>query len=150
MFALGCGLSVVLTFTSIRVGNIYFDVNTLMFTILLMIVGSSIVSTGIIAKVYAEQSGYIPQSTGTFIGKITAERGTFVGIMLVVVGVIGAITALIIWRKSSFGALTTDFLRYTLPSFAFIALGVQTITTSFLADIIRIKRRHNDADENDT
>jgi hypothetical protein len=146
MFALGCGLSVVLTFTSIKVGNINFDVNTLMFTILLMIVGSSIVSTGIIAKVYAEQSGYIPQSAGTVIGKITAERGTLVGIILVVVGIIGAIAALVAWSKAAFGMLTTDFLRHTLPSFAFIALGIQAVTTSFLADIIRIKRKRGEND----
>ena len=140
-FVAGLGLSVVLAFSPIKISNLYFDANTLAFTILLMIVGSSIISTGIIAKVFAVQSGYIPQKAGTIIGEITAERGTFFGMVLVFIGITGAVFAFVVWSRASFGALTTNSLRFTLSSFAFIALGIQAISTSFLADIIRIKRR---------
>jgi glycosyltransferase involved in cell wall biosynthesis len=141
LFIMGLGFSVVLTITPIIIGNVTFDVNTLVFTILLIIVGASIISTGVITKVFAEQSGYIPQNAGSIIGKITAERGTFLGMMLVVIGIIGEIAATISWSRASFGELNTNFLRFTLPPFAFIAIGIQIISTSFLADIIRIRRR---------
>jgi len=143
-FFTGLGLSAVLTFIPVKIGDVYFDVNTLVFTILLMFVGSSIISTGVIAKIFAEQSGYIPQDTGTIIGKIKAELGTLFGMILILIGIAGAVASYVIWKRASFGALTTDFLRFTLPPFAFIALGIQAISTSFLADIIRIKRRRND------
>jgi hypothetical protein len=146
LFIIGLCFSVVLTITPIIIGNITFDINTLVFAILLIIVGSSIISTGVITKVFAEQSGYIPQNAGSVIGKITAERGTFLGMILVVIGIIGEIAATISWSRASFGELNTNFLRFTLPPFAFIAIGIQIISTSFLADIIRIKRRHGESD----
>jgi len=144
LFFIGLAFSIVLTITPINVGNVSFDVNTLVFTILLIIVGTSIISTGVITKVFAEQSGYIPHNAGSIIGKITAERGTFIGMILVLIGIIGEIAATITWSRTSFGKLDTNFLRFTLPPFAFIAIGIQIISTSFLADIIRIKRRHGE------
>jgi glycosyltransferase involved in cell wall biosynthesis len=140
-FLVGGALSIALTLTPIKIGSITFDVNTLMFAILLTIIGSSIISTGVIAKVFAEQSGYIPHETGTIIAKFTAERGTLIGLVMVALGIAGAVIASVLWSRTAFGDLDTDFLRYTLPSFAFIAIGIQMITTSFLADIIRIKRK---------
>jgi len=144
LFIIGLGFSVILTITPITIGNVSFDVNTLVFTILLIIVGTNIISTGVITKVFAEQSGYIPHNEDSIIGKITAERGTFLGMILVFIGVMGEIAATVAWSRASFGELNTNFLRFTLPPFTFIAIGIQFISTSFLADIIRIKRKNRE------
>jgi hypothetical protein len=143
LFLIGLIFSVILTITPITIGNVSFDINTLVFTILLVIVGSSIISTGVITKVFAEQSGYIPHNADSIIRKITAERGTLFGMIFVLLGTIGEIFAVVAWSRTSFGELNTNFLRFTLPPFAFIAIGIQMISTSFLADIIRIKRKNN-------
>jgi glycosyltransferase involved in cell wall biosynthesis len=143
LFIIGLCFSVVLTITPIIIGNISFDVNTLVFAILLIIAGTNIISTWVITKVFAEQSGYIPHNSDSIFKKITAERGTFLGIILVLIGIVGEIFAIAAWSNTSFGELNTNFLRTTLPPFTFIILGIQMISTSFLADIIRIKRKGN-------
>ena len=146
MFCLLTGLiaSTVLIITPIRIGDIGFDVSTLVYMIVLLIMGVSIISCGVISKVYAIKSRFIPASRFIAVyDKITANTGSLMGTILIFAGLCGGIAGVLFWRENSFGELDPrESLRVALPSLALIVIGVQVISTAFLTDIIRIKTRY--------
>jgi len=145
-FLVGLIASVMLIFTPVRIGNIGFDVNTLVYMIVLLIMGANIISCGVISKVYAIKSRFIPATRFIAIyDKITANSGALIGAILIFMGLCGGAAGVLFWSKASFGALDPrESLRIALPSLALIVIGVQVIATAFLIDIIRIKTRYSE------
>jgi glycosyltransferase involved in cell wall biosynthesis len=140
-FILGFTVTGILLVTPVRIGTVTFDVNTMVYMIILMIVGINILSFGVISKVYAIHSRFIPISKRSLIyDRITAENGTLSGFILIAAGLVVSVIAFVFWGHNDFGKLNaSEMLRITLPSLALIIIGIQFILTAFLLDIIRIK-----------
>lgn len=140
-FILGLAFTLLLLPGPLVIGSVSFDVNTMVYMIVLMLAGYNIMTFGVIEKTYAIQTGFIPiDKHALFYNKINAENGTRAGAVMALLGIVTAIGAVIYWGSTSFGELNTrETLRMTLPSLALIVMGVQTILTSFLIDILRIK-----------
>ena len=145
-FLAGLIASVTLIITPVRIGNIGFDVNTLVYMVVLLIMGVSIISCGVISNVYAIKSRFIPATRFIAIyDKITANSGSLMGTILIFAGLCGGIAGVLFWREHSFGVIDPrESLRIALPSLALIVIGVQCISTAFLIDIIRIKTRYTE------
>jgi hypothetical protein len=135
-----------LIITPVRLGTIGLDVNTLVYMVVLLIMGVSIISCGVISNVYAIKSRFIPATRFIAIyDKITANSGSLMGAILIFTGLCGGVAGILFWSENSFGELDPrESLRIALPSLALIVMGVQVITTSFLVDIIRIKTRYTE------
>jgi glycosyltransferase involved in cell wall biosynthesis len=148
-FLAGLIASVTLIITPVKIGVIGFDVSTLVYMIVLLIMGVSIISCGVISKVYAIKSRFIPASRFIAVyDKITANSGALMGAVLIFTGLCGGVAGVLFWREHSFGAIDPrESLRIALPSLALIVIGVQVITTAFLMDIIRIKTRHSEEEK---
>jgi len=146
MFCFLAGLiaSVTLIITPVKIGGIWFDVNTLVYMIVMVIMGGNIISCGVISKVYAIKSRFIPASRFIAVyDKITANSGALMGAVLIFAGLCGGVAGVLFWSENSFGEFDTrESLRIALPSLALIVMGVQVISTAFLMDIIRIKTRY--------
>jgi glycosyltransferase involved in cell wall biosynthesis len=141
---IGVITTVTLAISPLKIGNFRFGGNTMVYTVLLIIIGTSILSFGIIAKIYAHECGYIPQKSESLFVKLTADRGSLIGALLCMLGVIATVIALLIGKVGAFGAFETErVLRLTLPTLAVFVVGIQLISTAFLADIIRIRKKEN-------
>jgi len=150
-FFTGLTTSATLIAAPIKIGGITFDINTLIYMIVLMIAGINIISCGMIAKVYAIKSRFIPVTKlVTVYENFTANSGSLIGAFLILLGLGGGGSSVWLWSKSAYGTLNPqEVLRIILPSLAMIVIGIHIICTAFLLDIIRIKTHHisNDYDK---
>jgi hypothetical protein len=65
------------------------------------------------------------------------ERGLVVGVVLLLVGVAGAIISFVRWQQKDFGSLDFELqLRIVVPSALALVLGSWAILSSFLASIL--------------
>ena len=141
MFILGITGTVLLTLFEPVVET--FGLNTLLYMVVFTIAGFNILSFGVVAKVYATQSKFIPMSDKEkFYDKINANTGSLAGGSMMLVGVAGTLMTLYMWNSRFFEWMEVDIaMRITLPSVMLIIIGLNIILTSFLVDILRIKVR---------
>ena len=121
-----------------------FGLNTLLYMVVITVAGFNILSFGVVAKVYATQSKFIPMShKEKFYDKINANSGSLAGGSMIFLGVAGTLMTLYMWNSRFFEWMEVDIaMRITLPSVMLIIIGLNIILTSFLVDILRIKVRH--------
>jgi glycosyltransferase involved in cell wall biosynthesis len=127
------------------VGNVTFDVQTLVFAALAVVIGFQAVQFALFSKVFAISEGLLPEDprlTNLF-RYVTLETGLIVGAALLLTGLAGATYALLNWGVSSdFGDLDPSrSLRVAIPSATAIALGAQTILGSFYLSLLGLRRR---------
>ena len=109
--------------------------------VVLTISGFNILSFGVIAKVYATQSKFIPMSDKEeFYNRINADKGSLIGGIMILLGIIGTIMTIYMWNSRHFDWMEANLaMRITLPSVMLIIIGLNVILTTFLIDILRIK-----------
>ena len=126
-----------------HVGHISFDVDTLVYTLGMLLIGSQVTIFAISAKLFCTRAGLLPTNE-TFervMRKITLDRGLLLGLALVVTGLALAVVAVARWHTLGFGPTTpTRMLRLTLPSAATLMLGVQAIFASFFLSLLNSKQ----------
>jgi len=140
-FVIGLIATAALTAYPVRIQGVTFDINTLLYAILLMIVGVNAFFFAVFTKVYAMESGFIPVDKRTqFLCDFTANRGAALGAVLIGIGIAVSIFAILVWKDASFGPLNPEsMMRVTLPALAVIVIGIQCIFAGFFVDILRIK-----------
>ena len=127
-----------------RVGNIGFDIHTLLYAFVSIVLGAQLIGFAIFTKVFAIAEGLLPQDArlSSAFHYITLETGLAIGSLMVILGVGGSIFAVSDWGAHNFGALDpTQMLRVVLPSAFSIMLGVEIIFGSFFLSILGMKRR---------
>ena len=134
----------VAVFAQLKIGAAAFDVHSLLVATLAGLVAVQVASCGVLAKVFAGFEGLLPMDdrleklSHTF----TLERCLILSTALVAGG-LGAIAWKVnAWMASGFGALDySQTMRVLIPAVGAIALGVQTISSSFLLSVLRLRRR---------
>jgi hypothetical protein len=127
-----------------RVGDVTFDVHTLLFGAVAVLLGVQVVLFGVFAKFFAVFSGLLPRDERLErLGeRITLEVGLVVSGLMVAVGLMLAVLAVAEWSSVGFGALTTaETMRLTIPAGMLLVLGVQGVFASFLLSMFAIGRR---------
>ncbi len=145
LMALGIiGGSVLIFGGPLKIGSVYLDIHSLLLSSLLVILGFQSISFAFMSKLFAITEKLLPQSrrfTKLF-RFFTLEKGLITGFIEVFFGFAGIAYAVILWGERSFGELNaSQMMRVVIPAFTFLALGVQTILTSFLLSFIGLKRR---------
>ncbi|PYS33819.1 MAG: dolichol-P-glucose synthetase [Acidobacteria bacterium] len=126
------------------IGTVTFDVNTLLYGGLAIIIGFEAINFAVFTKVFAISEGLLPEDPrlNKVFHFIKLETGLIVGIVLVLAGLIGSIYVLDIWKTRSFGPLEySHTLRVVIPAGISLTLGSQTILSSFFLSILGLKRR---------
>jgi glycosyltransferase involved in cell wall biosynthesis len=127
-----------------HIGNLNFDVDTLAYSLGMMLIGTQAVIFAISAKLFGTREGFLPASA-TFekgIEKISVETGLIAGVLLTFAGLVLAIYAVAEWHTAGFGHMTaTHMLRLTLPSASMMMLGVEAIFASFFLGLLQIRHR---------
>ena len=120
-------------------------VHTLVYAAMLVVVGYQAVIFAAFTKIFAINEGLLPADPrmDRVFRVVTLEVGLTAGALMLVGGVGGSLYALAVWEQTAFGALDASALamRIVIVSSSAIALGVQTILSSFFFSILGLRRR---------
>jgi hypothetical protein len=127
-----------------KVQNVVFDVHTLLYAAIAILLGFQSVAFAVFAKLFAISEGLHPpdEMMERLFPAINLERGLLLGGALTVVGFIGSVLAVRMWGVHGFGPL--DFshsLRVVIPSVLALTLGVQTVFCSFFLSVLGMRRK---------
>jgi glycosyltransferase involved in cell wall biosynthesis len=124
--------------------GISFDVHTLVYSALAIMLGYQSVIFAYFTKLFAITEGLLPEDPRlTRLFKyVSLESGLIAGAAMVIGGVSASVYAVSVWKAHSFGALDPfHTLRIVIPAAALIAMGSQTILSSFFLSVLGLRRR---------
>lgn len=126
------------------VEGVVFDVHTLLYAAMAIVIGFQTVVFAVFTKVFAISENLLPEDPRltTLFKYITLETGVVVAAVLLAIGIAMSVYALQIWSLRSFGSLNpSETLRTVIPSVTFICLGFQVLFSSFFLSVLGMKRR---------
>lgn len=124
--------------------GVTFDVHTLLYGAMAIIIGYQTVIFAIFTKVFAITEGLLPEDPrlNTMFRHVKLETGIVAGILLLLAGFGLSVYALSFWSATHFGPLDPSrTLRLVIPAATLITLGLQTVLSSFFLSILGLKRR---------
>lgn len=125
-----------------NIGQIQFDLNSFLFSIGLIMVGTQTVFFGILARIFSTNFGTLPTSKSVtrFGNQFSLERGIILGILLLLVSLVGAFGLLGHWQGNSLAGLDRDSaLRISGLVVLTSGVGIQTLFASFFASMLQTK-----------
>jgi glycosyltransferase involved in cell wall biosynthesis len=123
----------------IHVGRVTLDVHTLFFAGIAVLIGYQAILFATFSKIFAANSGLIPQNRllDRLFDYFTLEVGLVVGGALLAMGLTGSAYSFMLWNRQSFGEMDPHhLLRVIIPSGVCLALGIQTILSSFFLSVL--------------
>ncbi|MER7502118.1 glycosyltransferase family 2 protein [Nonomuraea pusilla] len=143
MMILGLVAGTALTFGPVEIGELAFDVDTLVGSSALVVIGFQAVLFAVFTKVYAAEEGFLPESRRIrkLIDIVSLEKGLIAGGLLALAGVVGLVMSLVHWQVRSFGELDPrESLRLVVPSATALVMSFQTIFAALFVSILGIRR----------
>jgi glycosyltransferase involved in cell wall biosynthesis len=125
------------------VDGITLDVHTFLYAAIAIVIGYQTVIFAIFTKVFAITERLLPEDPRlkTLFRYIKLETGIVAGALLLAAGIGLSVYALSFWSSTSFGPLDPSrTLRLVIPAVTLIALGLQTVLSSFFLSILGLER----------
>ena len=142
LFTIGCLAMAWLLPQPRLLGGVGFDVHSLLYASLAVVVGFQSMMFWVFAKVYGMRERIVPPDPWfrSLMSVVTLEAGLIVGAALLLVGLALALFALGIWGAEGFGALAyAETMRLVIPSSTAILLGFHIIYSAFFVSILKIR-----------
>jgi glycosyltransferase involved in cell wall biosynthesis len=127
-----------------KIGTISFDVHTLLYGAIAIIIGFQAVTFAFFTKLFAISEKLLPEDPklNKIFRHITLETGLMVGVTLILIGIVGSLLSLTIWSETAFGTLDPfKTLRLVIPSLTCLTVGLQMVLSSFFLSVLGLKRR---------
>jgi len=127
-----------------HVNGIFFDIHTLLYAAMAIVIGLQAVIFAAFTKTFAISEGLLPEDYrwNQLLRSIRLEVGLIVGASLLIVGFAGSVYAFDTWQILKFGPLNpVRTLRIVIPAATLLVVGSQIILSSFFLSILRLKRR---------
>ncbi len=122
-----------------HVGRVTFDLHTMLFGMMFVLLGVDIVSVGLFAKTFSYAERFSNQhSLGRWLKRIRLEQGLVAGITLTLFGAGGAVWVL--WKWASFGFGPLHEMRAVIFFSLWFFLGVHVTFSSFFLSMLGISR----------
>jgi glycosyltransferase involved in cell wall biosynthesis len=127
------------------IGTVGFDVSTLLYFGLAVVVGLQAIYFFLTARWFGITEGLLPDDPR--IRRLLERRGTLevgliVGVLLVAGGLGLSFYALATWNQAGFGRLTYPHtLRIVIPGAILIACGMQTALSALFLSVLRLRRQ---------
>ena len=127
------------------IGSVGFDVSTLLYFSLAVIVGLQAMYFFLSARWFGITEGLLPDDP--LIRRIVErprrlEWALLVGLLLITAGLGLSLYALVTWNDASFGQLDyPDTLRIVIPGTTLIACGMQTVLSALFLSVLGLRRR---------
>ena len=141
MIGFGLLLSIMLLFSTQNIGAVNFDIQTLLYTSLLIIIGFQFIAFYFLSIVYANARGILPprQQIQKIVNHFNLEKGLLFGGGFILSGIVLFVVALMNWQAVNFGQLSpTEAFRITIPSCTLLVLGLQIMMYSFFWHILKV------------
>jgi glycosyltransferase involved in cell wall biosynthesis len=125
------------------IGTVTFDLHTLLFGAMAVLIGSQSIFFSVFSKVITIRERLVPEDgrLARLFRYITLEVGLAMGAFLALIGVGTWILGLRYWSARHFGALDPEkTLRIVIPGLVFLTIGFQIILSSFLLSVLGMKR----------
>ena len=126
------------------VGRVGFDVQTLLFAAMTILIGFQSVLFSALSKVFAISEGLLPEDPrlNKLFKYVNLETGLMTGFLLVLAGAGAWGFSLEYWRMHQFGTLDpVRTLRIVIPGVVLFTLGFQVIFSSFFLSLLGMARR---------
>lgn len=126
------------------VGGVTFDIHTLHYASLAIVLGFQAITFGVFARIFAISEGLLPEDRliMRFVRYLSLEMGLVVGGILFLGGLAGSFYAVQFWGARSFGSLVPSVVfRMVIPATTALMLGVQVVLSSFFISILGLRRR---------
>lgn len=143
LMLLGIISSSALIYSPVTIGNITFDIHTLLFTTVSILIGFQFILFYGLTKVYTVENDLLPKSKNydRQFKFINLEKGLIAGALLILIGLTLSIIASTNWYELSFGDITnSNTLRLVIPAITSMFLGVQIILFSLFFSILGLKK----------
>ncbi|BFP42060.1 glycosyltransferase family 2 protein [Flavobacteriaceae bacterium GF1] len=128
----------------IQIGNVGFDIHTLIVLSFVFLVGIQFIFFHVFVKTFRVTSGLLPGSNGLyhFYRIFTLEKGICTGLIVLLLGIVLFIINFNLWGNTGFSELQpTFFVKTILLSTVPIILGIQIIFYSFILSLISVASR---------
>jgi glycosyltransferase involved in cell wall biosynthesis len=126
------------------IGRVTFDVQTLLYAAVSVVIGFQAVVFAVFTKIFAISEGLLPEDPrlNKAFRFITLETGLVVGTTLLLIGLAGSLYAVGAWGVRSFGPLdASKTLRIIIPAVTSLTLGGQIVLSSFFLSVLGLRRR---------
>ena len=143
LMLLGIITSSILIYNPVTIGSITFDIHTLLFTTVSILIGFQFILFYGLTKVYTVENDLLPKSKNydRQFKFINLEKGLITGVVLILIGLTLSIIASTNWYELSFGDITnSNTLRLVIPAITSMFLGVQVILFSLFFSILGLKK----------
>jgi hypothetical protein len=133
--------TLVLLVSPVQIGNVGFDVATMIYTSGLTVLGYQAVLFWVLTKVYGSHTGFLPTSARfeALADRLSLERGLVGGFLILVTGLAMAAVQTLRWGDLGFGSLDPQqTVRAALPAMLGMTLGFQTVMFSMFIGILTI------------
>ena len=127
-----------------RLGSVTFDVDTLVFAAMAILLGFQAITFAAFTKIFAISEGLLPEDPylSRLFRYVTLEVGLLVGAVLILGGLGGSLYAVVFWARHHFGTLNSErMLRAVVPSAVALTLGVEAILSSFFMSVLGLTRK---------
>lgn len=118
-------------------------VHSLLYSSSAMTIGFQIVTFALFTKVFGISEGLLPEDRrlNRLFNYLNLETGLVAGCLLFLMGAAASIYAFGVWGQNDFGSLNpTETMPIVIPGVTCLALGIQTIFSSFFLSILGLKR----------
>jgi glycosyltransferase involved in cell wall biosynthesis len=126
------------------IGHVALDVHTMLYALMLMMLGFQASAFGVFSKVYAIKAGLLPvdRKITKFLSSFSLETGLCIGGLLAACGLGLSLYAVSIWKAAHFGQLhVQSMLRLVAPAVTMFTLGFQVIFASFFLSVLGMDQR---------
>jgi glycosyltransferase involved in cell wall biosynthesis len=144
LLVIGTVVGVLLLRGPLAVGGVVFDVDTLLFAAMAILIGFQSVVFAMFTKVFAISEGLLPEDArlSRLFRYVTLESGLLVGVLLALTGGGSWVLGLAYWQRQHFGPLDPEqTLRIVIPGVVCLTLGFQIILSSFFLSVLGMSRR---------
>jgi glycosyltransferase involved in cell wall biosynthesis len=143
MFVIGLLLLLELLAGPRTVGSVTFDIHTIYYASLAVVLGFQSILFWICAKFYGMREGIVPPNDPWFLGFMriaTLEASLIAAALLLLCGLALGVTAVSLWGYAGFQALSPEqMMRLVIPSGTAILLGFQLAYAAFFLNVLGIR-----------
>lgn len=122
--------------------GVTFDIHTLLYASMLLILGAQSMLFWVFAKIYGVREGIVPKDPGfeSFLARMNPERSLIAGGSLVLLGMVLGLVAFSSWGAAGFSSTQPDHvMRLVIPSVTLILLGFQVSYGGLLSSVLQIR-----------
>lgn len=127
----------------IQFGSVKLGIHSLSFFSAAILLGLDAISFGYLTRIYANVSGYIPDTKmPVLLEHFSLEKGLVAGVLMGLAGIAISVVAFSLWSESmDYGDLIPEqMMRLVIPAVLLVVAGFRVCCVSFFSSILKIER----------